>query len=368
MRIIIRKAYALILSLTLCSILYSMETQETTYAHMKLRKMACAFIISRAIHTAAEIKVADHLVNGPAPIKTLAEKTNTDEDSLHHLLQLLTAHNIFAEDISGNFSLTPMSEHLVSTKSCSLWPSIIELGDTDRWTILAKLNHSLEKNNPTYDTIFKKNFSDYLSNYICFDTSSDESMQDDAEDNDTLIAKSYNFSNYPLLMNIAQRKGKLLAKILLLNKHIRGVLLGSPAIEKSATAYLKSLGLSERTSFMQSAFFKIVPCCADLYILKKVLRHWDDELSIIILHNCHEAMKDNSRLLIIEQIIPENTGLLLMDMGLDKSFPGLPTKKERTKTEWLALLDKTNLTCITIHSTPTTLSIIEAEKKLDPSK
>ena len=54
----------------------------------KIMELASAFILSRAIHTAAEIKVADHMVNGPQNIQLLAQKTNMNEDALYRLLRL----------------------------------------------------------------------------------------------------------------------------------------------------------------------------------------------------------------------------------------------------------------------------------------
>src|SRR5438445_10597483 len=60
----------------------------------KIMELASAFILSRAIHTAAEIKVADYMVNGPQNIHELAQKTGMNEDALYRLLRLLASYDI----------------------------------------------------------------------------------------------------------------------------------------------------------------------------------------------------------------------------------------------------------------------------------
>ena len=47
-----------------------------------------------------------------------------------------------------------------------------------------------------------------------------------------------------------------------------------------------------------------------MYLLKNVIHDWDDERAVSILRNCHSAMRAESRLLLIEPVLPERPGAL----------------------------------------------------------
>ena len=51
-------------------------------------------------------------------------------------------------------------------------------------------------------------------------------------------------------------------------------------------------------------FFVSVPSGRDAYTLKRVIHDWDDERAGAILRNCHRAMREHSRLLVIELVLP----------------------------------------------------------------
>jgi len=56
--------------------------------------------------------------------------------------------------------------------------------------------------------------------------------------------------------------------------------------------------LQEQCKLCSGDFFDSVPKGADAYLLKSVLHDWDDSKAEEILKNCHQAMGQNSRLLI----------------------------------------------------------------------
>jgi len=71
-------------------------------------------------------------------------------------------------------------------------------------------------------------------------------------------------------------------------------------------------------------FFVSVPAGGDAYILKRVIHDWDDERAEAILRNCHRAMPEHGRLLVIELVLPPGNDpslgklfdlLMLVDLG-----------------------------------------------------
>jgi O-methyltransferase domain/Dimerisation domain len=332
---------------------------------IKLMEMASAFILSRAIHTAAEIKIADYMIDGPQNITTLAQKSGMNEDALYRLLRLLASYNIFSHDASHNFSLTSLAQQLVSTDPNSLWAWTTYHNDINRWTAYGDMKYSIETGRPAFNHIFGKGYFDFLSDNPPLGAQFDEGMKNIATGETAHIVNAYDFSPYHLITDIGGGKGGLLSEILRnkkLSSHHKGILFDLPYVKKSAEEYLSSINLNNQITFVPSTGFFEVPQGADLYILKRILHDWNDEDSVTILKNCHKAMQQNSRLLIIETIIfQENVRDFSKD--IDIAMMVLFGGKERTKTEWEQLLDQANLEIIKIYKTPSMVSIIEIQQK-----
>jgi hypothetical protein len=63
--------------------------------------------------------------------------------------------------------------------------------------------------------------------------------------------------------------------------------------------------MKDRCKIVVGDFFERVPKGCDVYLLKYVLQDWDNEKATALLRTCRAAMSDSSRLLILEQIIPD---------------------------------------------------------------
>src|SRR4051812_3336609 len=72
------------------------------------------FWLGRAICTAAELGVADHIGEEPRSIEDLAAVTDSHLSSLYRVMRALSAGGFFAEHPGRRFSHTPLSELLKS--------------------------------------------------------------------------------------------------------------------------------------------------------------------------------------------------------------------------------------------------------------
>lgn len=325
----------------------------------KLIELASAHIVSRAIHIAALIKVADHLIDGPCNIYDLADKTHTNENALYRLLRLLASNGIFHESENRFFSLTPLAELLVSSHPNSLQAWLVNHdGDEKRWRSYGHMQYSIETGKPVFNHIFGQGYFDLIAQDPKLAASFDEGMRNLSEKEDQAIANSYNFVSYKNIMDIGGGKGGLLTAIVKLNPFIQGILYDLPHVEISAKAYLAQQNIEQSITWQSGSFFDQIPLGNNLYILKRILHDWDDELCINILSNCRTAMNNTSKLLIIEAIVSSgNTRDFSKDIDLAMLviFGG----KERTKIEWENLLDAADLKLVNIQQTASMLSILE---------
>jgi len=346
--------------------LQAMETQNSIKQDQtKIMEMASAFILSRAIHTAAEIKIADFMVAGPQNITTLAQKSGLNQDALYRLLRLLASYGIFSHDQANNFTLTPLAQQLVSTDPHSLWAWVTYHNDINRWTAYGDMKYSLETGKPSFDHIFGKGYFDFLSDNPTQAKQFDEGMKNLSEGENAHITSSYDFTPYNTIMDIGGGKGGLITEVMLKDVGTvthKGIIFDLPYVETSAQEYLKSMNLCDHINFVQSTGFFEIPRGADLYMLKRILHDWNDTDSITILKNCHDAMQTNSRLLIMETIVSQEN-VRDFSKDIDMAMMVLFGGKERTQTEWVHLLAQANLEIINIYTTSSLLSIIEVQKK-----
>jgi hypothetical protein len=61
----------------------------------------------------------------------------------------------------------------------------------------------------------------------------------------------------------------------------------------------------DRCELTAGDFFVSVPAGGDVYVLSDILHDWGDSGALKILMNCRNAMRQDSRLLIVEYVMPE---------------------------------------------------------------
>src|SRR4029434_5307373 len=80
----------------------------------------------------------------------------------------------------------------------------------------------------------------------------------------------------------------------------------------------------------------------DAYLLKHVIHDWDDARSVAILRNCHRAMTEQGRLLIVEGVYPArigHSGASRSAAANDVNMLVCTGGRQRTEAEFRALFD-----------------------------
>jgi hypothetical protein len=132
-------------------------------------------------------------------------------------------------------------------------------------------------------------------------------------------------------------------------------------LERGALDYLSSAGVGKQSGFVPGDFFASVPDGYDMYLMKFILHDWDDEHVLRILRNVRLAAGDHSRLVVIEQIVPESLTTSVADQDVVRADLVMMSVggKERTAAEYRTLFADAgwNLSCVV--PTHTMFSLIE---------
>jgi len=173
------------------------------------------------------------------------------------------------------------------------------------------------------------------------------------------VAEAYDFSGFGTVVDVGGSTGNMLVHILGRYPGPRGVLFDLPVTLAEAPAFLRNHGMEERIAIEPGSFFESVPAWADCYILSHVIHDWSEEQNLSILGHCRRVMKPESKLLIVEFVLPSNNSPhpgKILDMVMLTVAGG----EERTEEEYGVLLAKAGLRMTRIVPTVSAASIVEA--------
>jgi hypothetical protein len=146
------------------------------------------------------------------------------------------------------------------------------------------------------------------------------------------------------------------------NPTLHGVLFDRPQAVAEGRHQLEAAGLGRRWDVVAGDFFVSVPAGGNVYVLKRVIHDWDDESAGAILRNCHRAMPEQGRLLVIEVVLPPGN-----DASLGKLFDLLMLVdlggRERTEADYRTLLAGAGFELTTVTPTPSLVSVVEAVRR-----
>jgi hypothetical protein len=327
--------------------------------HAQLIQMASAHWVSRHLYVAAQMNLADFLAQGPRTATELAQSSSTDAPSLYRFMRTLAGLGLFTEDHEHRFSLTAMGEALRTDTPGSIRTSVLVLAGDIFTKSLEQLPYSLQTGKTGFEKAFGGPLFEWLARHPADASMFSETMIGFHGTEPAAIAAAYDFSEFETVIDAGGATGNLLSTILNRYPKPRGILFDLPHVVADAPALLQARGLVDRIRIEAGNFFESVPAGGDAYVFSHIIHDWKDAECLTILGNCRRAMKPDSRLLIVEMVLPTgNTphpGKLL-DINMLTITGGL----ERTEPEYHALLDKAGFRLTQVVPTESAVSVIEA--------
>ena len=327
-------------------------------ATAQLMQMIFGFMNSQAISVAAKLGVADLLTEGAKSADELARATGAHPRSLYRIMRALAGGGIFAEDETGRFRLTPLAEPLRRDAPDSLRSLAIFFGADWHWRVWSDLSHSAQTGRPAFESIYGKAYFDYLAENPAPAEVFNDAMTSLSASVSAAVVSAYDFSGITKLVDVGGGHGLLLASILEKYPQMSGVLFDAPSVIEGANDVIEAHDVGGRCETVGGDFFASVPAGGDAYIMKHIIHDWEDERALIILQNCHRAMTEGGRLLVVEMVLPEgNTPSLGKFMDLQMLL--FLHSYERTEAEYSSLYQRAGFKLTSIVPTLSPYSVIE---------
>lgn len=314
---------------------------------------------SMMIHTAAKLQIADHLAKGSKSIEELALDTSTHADSLYRLMRALAGEGIFHELPGRRFETSILGRTLEKNVTKSIWPMAMLVGHetwSNAWLTFPK---SIKSGEAAFEQVFGKTYFDYLTTHPEAGELFDLWMSRAAEMNQDVIRAIFKSEKPGKVIDVGGGLGSLISMALESNPKLSGVLFDLPEVVEKVRL---NQDVASRCEVIGGSFFESVPENGDIYVLQQIIHDWDDKACIEILSNIAEAMKEDGRIFILDAILRERNK---PDFGKYSDLQMLVIShggRERTESEFKALLSEAGLKLHRSIPTPGPFHLIIANK------
>ena len=214
---------------------------------------------AQAITVAAELRIADALVERPLGIDDLAHKVGANADALGRLLRALIGRGIFRQRRDGRYDLTPLAKTLRSDTPDSMAAFARFVGspqDREHWSHCIEAIRTGETDVPK---LRGKEAFDYAASEPELNEVFNQAMTNFTELALAAVTSAYDFTGYRTIVDIAGGHGRLLAGILSATPTAHGVLFDLPHVVAGAEPLLRKHHVSDRVDIAGGSFFDAVP-------------------------------------------------------------------------------------------------------------
>lgn len=313
-------------------------------------------LISRALHTIAQINLIsfvskDRKVNSIDLVKSLG----ISQEKLLKLMNFLMLFKLIKKS-DDTFRLSKVLYSVLGDSAETIQPAFCMVNDA-WWNSVSELKHTLVTRQSAFEKANKVNFFKYLETHTDEQRKFDIGLGCFSKFDDENVASHFSFSSYKsivdigggyggLLWAIHERDGKNVHELSLYDQpHV--VLNSHPGLTQlKANEFQRSPG-----NFLEKSENTQIPKDKSLYVIKGVLHDFSDEQCLLALKNIHDAMSDESQLLVVERSLRSDPALnsnytsdILMLILLDG--------RERSMEEWLQLYKMCGFYCNNAQTSP----------------
>jgi hypothetical protein len=326
------------------------ETAESVSDPAKLvSDVSRAHIAARCLHVIADCGAADAVGPAGATPEAIAKHTGLNADALDRMLRLLAAHGIFAHGPGGSYCHTPASETLRTDHPRSVRAYVRMAGMPAFWDRFTELPQTARTGRPRYDMA---GLVEYYAAHPEESAIFNAAMVSKARTALPAVAAAYDFDAFATIVDVGGGRGHLLQAILERAPRPRGLLFERPHVVADTQA-------TPRLTLVGGDFFADTLPAADLYLLMDVLHDWGDADAERILSAVRRAALSQSRLLIIEALVPETPGPHF-SKTVDVIMLAATGGRERSEAQLAALLAAAGFRLTRVLPTASQHSIVEA--------
>ena len=306
----------------------------------ELRALLTAGWRTEAVYSFAELGLADELASGPMSCDELAERVGARSRMLYRLLRALSASDVVIESDPGVFALTPIGDLLRSDKMrhiALLYGRLLNRS-------MRNLADTVRSGQTGFEQVFGKPlFGGYLAENPDMAELFDRAMAGNTGTQTEVLVSALDLSSFRTIVDIGGGTGTLMVGSVERYPGLQAEILELSGVVERGRRHVAERGLEQRVRFVEGSMFQEVPAGRDAYVLKLVLHDWDDDRCVEILRTTARAMNPDSTLLVIEDLVDEESCKSPEVLFLDLFMMAVTGGAERTEDEYIELFTRSGL-------------------------
>ncbi|RWS22048.1 hypothetical protein B4U80_11715 [Leptotrombidium deliense] len=314
-------------------------------------------IKSQMIYCAAKLNVVDHLSERPLNAEQIAKLENCHLENTYRLLRGLASIGILEESNDGFFRATKLGKMLKASETGSQKSiAIAILGEQTKAS--THLLHSIKTGQTAFEHLHGKSIWKYYSENRDENVHFINAMCEAVNEFHKNLNCTYDFEQFKNIIDIGGGSGAFLIPILEKQPQTKGVIFDLECVIRETTKIVKShANIANRCKAIAGDFFRSVPSGGDCYVLKSIVHGWNDSNATKILKNVRKQMNENTKLLIIESLLPGGN-VSHPSKVLDLHLMAVTEGRERSLSDFKYLVSQCNLKINKVITLPVCLTDI----------
>ena len=291
-----------------------------------------------AIAALVDVGAPEQLRGGPLAVADLAGRCGAHAPTLDRLLRTTASTGLLRTAGPGTYELTEAGQALLDG------PELLRVrwhADPETWNSVGELTETVRTGRAPFLDRHGSTYK-YLAARPAASAVFDALMAGLYGGIAARVAQADVFPEAGTVVDIGGGNGACLAEILRARPGLRGVLLELARTAGAAREYLAEQGVAGRAEVVAGDFFEAVPAGAEAYVLSHVIHNWSDAECADILRTVRSAMPEDSRLLVVEKLVPADDRPHFVK-ELDIRMLAMLEGKERSEPEFAALFASAGL-------------------------
>ncbi len=328
-------------------------------AQLPLFEHATGIARTQMLGTAARLRLADLLAEGPVDAPTLAARTSRDADAMQRMMRALVTMGVFKLGRDGRFANNRVSEGLRAGHAGTFRDFAEYFSSASNVGAWGAFDSTLTTGKNAFERVHGMSVWEWFDEHPAERSVFAAAMGSMTEIEAPAVARTYPFGEVRRLCDVAGSRGVLLAEVLAAHPHLTGVLFDNAGVIATAEPVLAAKGVGDRVTLSSGSFFDAVPEGCDAYLLKNILHDWDDERSVTILENCRRAMRPGNRVLVVELVVEPDAVHGIGPMSDVQMMMVCSEGRERSRADFARLFERAGFALQRVVPTPTLMSVVE---------
>ncbi len=299
-----------------------------------------AFRRSKALFAAVSFGIFDLLADGPAAAFEVAARLNTDLSATERLLETCASLKLLGNR-SGLFSNTPESHTYLRQSSPRSLAGYILYSNQALYPCWGNLEDAIREGTPRWEQTFRTPgpiFDQFFSTPEKMRTFT-LGMHGLGLSTSPAVVRAFDLSHFRTLADLGAATGHLAIAACETYPQLKAVAFDLPSVIPLAEEQIAASPARDRISTQAGDFFTGPLPPADLYTLGRILHDWSEPKIRHLLNRIYQALPPNGGLLIAEKLLFEDRSGPLAAHLQSLSMLVVTEGKERSLSEYKALLE-----------------------------